>query len=182
MESSDDDLDDDDLPQVQDIQRIWDDDRAGGRDDDDEVDMDDMDNFIDYDEEEGAAAMGEDEREEKRRRRRIEKERRKAMGGRPELAGIDAKWVVHPLLRWRFLTIIFSAWDEIHDVFGHGHEYDWALGGDEEAEYDEDHLKPEMKYQDVCIVKHIVVHNLTSFLRFSNRPKSVPVCSPKTTI
>jgi transcription elongation factor SPT6 len=92
VESSDDDLDDDlDLPQVQDIQRIWDDERAGGRDDED--DLDDMDNFIDYEEEEGGVgAMNEDEREERRReRRRLEKERRKATGARPELAGIDAK-------------------------------------------------------------------------------------------
>jgi transcription elongation factor SPT6 len=95
VESSDDDLDDDlDLPQVQDIQRIWDDERAGGRDDED--DIDDMDNFIDYDEEElGVGSLNEDEREERRReRRRLEKERRKAIGARPELAGIDAKWVL----------------------------------------------------------------------------------------
>ena len=25
--------------------------------------------------------------------------------------------------------------DEIHDVFGDGHEYDWVLVGDDEAEY-----------------------------------------------
>jgi transcription elongation factor SPT6 len=43
-----------------------------------------------------------------------------------------------------------SAWDEIHGVFGDGHEYDWALAGDEELEFDEEHAKPEMKYQDVC--------------------------------
>jgi hypothetical protein len=42
-----------------------------------------------------------------------------------------------------------SAWDEIHDVFGDGHEYDWALEADDEIQYDEDNLKPEMKYQDV---------------------------------
>jgi transcription elongation factor SPT6 len=96
-ESSDDDLDDLDLPQVQDIQRIWDDDRAGpGRDE--EEDLDDMDNFIDYDEEEdGAGVMDEEAREERRKeRRRLEKERRKAMGTRPELAGIDAKLVFKP--------------------------------------------------------------------------------------
>lgn len=94
LESSDDDLDNDDLdiPQVQDIQRIWDDDRTG--DPQDEEDLDDMDNFIEYDDddEEGAGMMDEEEREEKRKeKRRVEKERRKAMGVRPELAGIDAK-------------------------------------------------------------------------------------------
>jgi transcription elongation factor SPT6 len=51
-----------------------------------------MDNFIDYDDEEGAEVMDEKEREERRKeRRRLEAERRKAMFGRPELAGIDAK-------------------------------------------------------------------------------------------
>lgn len=49
----------------------------------------------------------------------------------------------HPLI------ICLSAWDEIHDVFGDGHEYDWALEGDGEGEYEEQ-FKPEMKYQDVC--------------------------------
>ena len=40
------------LPQVQDIQNIWDDERnAAGRDDDDDMD-DDMDNFIEYEDEE----------------------------------------------------------------------------------------------------------------------------------
>ncbi len=89
VESSDDDLDQG-LPQVQDIQRIWDD---GGRDDDDDGDIDAMDDFIDYDEEDEAGApMDEEAREERRKeRRKLEKERRRAQGIRPELAGIDAK-------------------------------------------------------------------------------------------
>ncbi len=94
IDSSDEDLDDDNYPRVQDIQNIWDDERAAaGRDDDDDVDMDDMDNFIEYeDEEEDGGAMDEQEREAKRReKRRLEKARRRAMGSRPELAGIDAK-------------------------------------------------------------------------------------------
>lgn len=94
VDFSDEDLDADDLelPQVQDIHRIWDDERAAGGRDDDE-DMDDMDNFIDYDdEEEGVGGLDEEEREERRReRRRLEKERRKALRSRPELTGIDAK-------------------------------------------------------------------------------------------
>lgn len=88
LESSDDDLDND-IPQVADILNIWDDDgRAGDREDEE-----DMEDFIEYDdEEEGAAAMDEEERAEKRKeKRRLEKKRREAMGVRPELAGIDAK-------------------------------------------------------------------------------------------
>ncbi|EGN93242.1 hypothetical protein SERLA73DRAFT_126732 [Serpula lacrymans var. lacrymans S7.3] len=145
LESSDDDLDNDDLdlPQVHDIQRIWDDERAGGRED--EEDLDDMDNFIEYeDDEEGAGAMDEVEREERRReRRRLEKERRRALGSRPELDGIDA-----------------NAWSEIHEIFGDGHEYDWALV-DEEAEHEEEHLKHEMKYQDVFEPSEIRARMLT---------------------
>lgn len=41
---------------------------------------------------EPCGGMEEEEREERRReRRRLEKERRKALGSRPELTGIDAK-------------------------------------------------------------------------------------------
>ncbi|KAF9246316.1 SH2 domain-containing protein [Melanogaster broomeanus] len=128
VESSEDDLDnDDDLPQVQDIQRIWDDERTGGGREDEE----DMDDFIDYEDE--------DEGEKK-----LERQRRKAMGSRPELAGIDA-----------------NAWDEIHDVFGDGHEYDWALDGDDEAEYNEERAKPEMRYQDVFEPSEIRARMLT---------------------
>lgn len=93
VESSDDDLDESNIigaREIQDIQDIWNDERAG-RDEDEDMDMDD---FIDdeEDEEEGAGAMAEEEREERRReRRRLEKERRKALRSRPELTGIDAK-------------------------------------------------------------------------------------------
>ena len=81
--------------EIQDIQNIWDDERAGARDDDEDMDMDD---FIDdeEEEEEGAGAMAEEEREERRReRRRLEKERRRKamMGSRIELTGIDKKYV-----------------------------------------------------------------------------------------
>jgi transcription elongation factor SPT6 len=88
LESSDDDLDNDDIPQVQDIQRIWDDERTGDREDEE-----DLDDFIEYDDDEdGGGMMDEAEREEKRKaKRRAEKAKRKAMGARPELAGIDAK-------------------------------------------------------------------------------------------
>lgn len=47
-------------------------------------------------------------------------------------------------------VVLSSAWDEIYDVFGHGHDYDWALAADDELDYDEGELKPEMRYQDVC--------------------------------
>lgn len=34
-------------------------------------------------------------------------------------------------------------------MFGDGHEYDWALVGDEDMEEDEEQYKPDMRYQDV---------------------------------
>ncbi|KAG6900843.1 hypothetical protein C0993_009961 [Termitomyces sp. T159_Od127] len=128
VESSEDDLDNDGLPRLEDIQRIWDDERRGEEDDDE------MDDFIEDDEEEeGGPPLDERAREERRREKKQEQQRRKrARGAVPELAGIDA-----------------NAWDEIHDVFGDGHEYDWALEGDEEVPYDEEQDKLDMKYQDV---------------------------------
>ncbi|KAG6917973.1 hypothetical protein DXG01_017157 [Tephrocybe rancida] len=140
VESSEDDLDNDDLPQVQDIQRIWDD---RGEEDDDDGDMDDF--IEDDEEEEGGAVMDEEAREERRREKKQEQERRKkARGARPELAGIDA-----------------NAWDEIHDVFGRGNEYDWAMEGDDEVQYDEEHPKSDMKYQDVFEPSEIKKRMLT---------------------
>ncbi|THU88395.1 transcription elongation factor SPT6 [Dendrothele bispora CBS 962.96] len=145
IESSDDDLDDEVLPAVQDIQRIWED---GGRDDDDDDADGDMDDFIEYEEgeEEDGMPMDERAREERRKeRRRKEMEfRRKSRGAHPELAGIDA-----------------NAWAEIHDVFGDGHEYDWALAGDDEVELEEEQAKVDKNLQDVFEPSEIREHMLT---------------------
>lgn len=146
VESDEDNLDNDDLelPRVQDIHNIWDDERAAGRDDEDDVDMDDMDNFIDDDDDEQGGAMDEEEREERRReRRRQERERRKVLGS-GSLSGIDA-----------------SAWDEIYEVFGDGHDYDWALMDDDEVAMDDESQKPETKYQDVFEPSEIKARMLT---------------------
>ncbi|GAB1517748.1 Transcription elongation factor spt6 [Rhizoctonia solani] len=129
--------DDESLPDANDIDRIWDD-RAREEDDGD------MDDFIedDLDEDPG---MGEEEREEQRReRRRVEKERRKAMGARPELAGIDA-----------------GAWDEIFEVFGDGTDYDWALDDEDLAEEYEPISKPDLTYNDVFEPSEIRARHLT---------------------
>ena len=45
---------------------------------------------------------------------------------------------------------IGSAWDEIYEVFGDGHEYDWALDEDD-AVVVEEQTKPDMKYEDVSL-------------------------------
>jgi transcription elongation factor SPT6 len=91
VESSDEDLDNDDtLPQVQDIQKIWDDER--GRDEEEEYNDMDLDDFIEYDEE-GGGAVDEASRAERRREQQELQRRKRAFGSRPELAGIDAKYV-----------------------------------------------------------------------------------------
>lgn len=89
VESSDEDLDNDDnAPQVQDIQKIWDDER--GRDDEEEYGDMDLDDFIEYDDE-GGGTMDEASRAERRREQQELQRRKRAYGSRPELAGIDAK-------------------------------------------------------------------------------------------
>jgi hypothetical protein len=54
----------------------------------------------------------------------------------------------------RCANVLPSAWEEIIEVFGDGHDYDWALEGDEdpvEHMEDEEAPKPDMKYTDVSI-------------------------------
>lgn len=64
-----------------------------------------------------------------------------------------------------------SAWDEIHDVFGDGHEYDWALEADDEVQYDEENLKPDIRYQDVCVGILSAVDTDEPFFRSLNHLK-----------
>lgn len=58
---------------------------------------------------------------------------------------------------WIPAHLVLSAWDEIHEVFGDGHDYDWALVDDED-EYREEQIKPEMNYQDASILSFSVLH------------------------
>ncbi|KAJ7172406.1 transcription elongation factor SPT6 [Mycena filopes] len=153
VESSDDDLDNDGpLPQVQDIQRIWD------KEDEEEDDEADMEGFIDDSDEE----VDEHERAERRRQRLLDKDRRKLVRARPELVGIDA-----------------LAWEEIHDVFGDGHDYDWALEDDDQAAYD-DEPKPETKFADVFEPSQMRARYLTeddSLVRAQDIPERMQLVS-----
>lgn len=56
--------------------------------------------------------------------------------------------ILSGLVFWFSANISYSAWDEIHEVFGDGHDYDWALADDED-DYKEEQIKPDMNYQDV---------------------------------
>ena len=47
------------------------------------------------------------------------------------------------------LTHRFSAWDEIHQVFGDGSDYAWALEDDNEYDEEIQQQKLDMKYTDV---------------------------------
>lgn len=47
------------------------------------------------------------------------------------------------------LTRGFSAWDEIHQVFGDGSDYAWALEDDNEYDEEIQQQKLDMKYTDV---------------------------------
>ncbi|KAI0306468.1 transcription elongation factor Spt6 [Multifurca ochricompacta] len=165
VESSEDDLDmgGPTASRTNDISHIWDDDKgAGGREE--EEDMDDMDNFIDYDdEEEGHGDMDEEEREERRReRRRLEKERRKALGSHPELTGIDA-----------------SAWDEIYEVFGDGRDYEWALVEDDDNDH-EAPAKADTNFQDVFEPSEIRDRLLTEdddLIRYQDTPERLQLAA-----
>ena len=48
------------------------------------------------------------------------------------------------------LTRRVSAWDEIHQVFGDGGDYAWALEDDNEYDEELQQQKLDMKYTDVC--------------------------------
>ena len=49
-----------------------------------------------------------------------------------------------------------SAWDEIYEVFGDGHDYDWALVEDEEDAIAEESLKQDLSYKDVSKVRYLM--------------------------
>ena len=86
----------------------------------------------DSEEEEDEAVAERDRlREERRRERREERRRARLTGQRvdPQKVGIDPE-----------------AWDEIHDIFGNGEDYAWALAAEEE---EEEEKKGKMEYKDV---------------------------------
>ncbi|PVG00182.1 hypothetical protein CPB86DRAFT_871966 [Serendipita vermifera] len=115
---------------------LWDDDTAlrvqrrnEELDEDEGMFEDDMRGFIEADEDEEVNEMGDAERQERLERRRAEKERRRTAGGISELSGLDQNAIAMLI-----------------EVFGDGHEYDWALG-DETDEVEE--IKKDTKYTDV---------------------------------
>ncbi|KAF8319346.1 hypothetical protein DL93DRAFT_2178674 [Clavulina sp. PMI_390] len=139
--------DDDDIPDIHDIfedvqrQKAT---RDAFEDYDMDGDQDDMDNFIDDEEDEvGADGMGEEERAERRaEKKRSEAQRKKAMGSHVQMTGFEP-----------------GVFDEIYEVFGQGDDYDWAL--DEEDMSDSEQPK-DMKWQDVFEPSEIAARYLTA--------------------
>lgn len=123
----DDEEDDDALPSVAGVLRA-------GMEESGRLDYDDdeLDDFIEDDEDEEFQGLDEEQREERRKERREERRKARLSGARvdPLKAGIDPE-----------------AWDEIHDIFGNGEDYAWALA--EEDEEEDAGAKAKMEYKDV---------------------------------
>lgn len=64
------------------------------------------------------------------------------------------------------------------DVFGDGHEYDWALEGDDEydIEGNEEQGRPQTKYVDVSISED---NSLTTCINYVHQRFSNPLSSPR---
>ncbi|KAN0066079.1 Transcription elongation factor spt6 [Thecaphora frezii] len=107
---------------------------------------DGLDDFIEEDEdEEEMRDLDEEEREARRRERREEKRRARMSGSAadPAKAGIDRE-----------------AWDEIHEIFGNGEDYYWALEEDDEEGLEID-KKARMEYKDIFEPAQIAERMLT---------------------
>lgn len=136
--------DDDDLPSVGNalragVARKHRDTGAGYEDDG-------LDDFIEEDEDDDEMqGLDEDEREARRQQRREEKRKARMSGSAadPAKAGIDRE-----------------AWDEIHEIFGNGEDYYWALEDDDEDAFDAEN-KNKMEYKDIFEPAQIAERMLT---------------------
>ncbi|SPO19824.1 probable Transcription elongation factor SPT6 [Ustilago trichophora] len=107
---------------------------------------DGLDDFIEEDEDdEEMQGLDEEEREARRQERREEKRRARMSGSAadPAKAGIDRE-----------------AWDEIHEIFGNGEDYFWALEDEDEDAFEED-KKNKMEYKDIFEPAQIAERMLT---------------------
>ena len=107
---------------------------------------DGLDDFIEEDEDdEEMQGLDEEEREARRQERREEKRRARMSGSAadPAKAGIDRE-----------------AWDEIHEIFGNGEDYFWALEDEDEDAFDEE-KKTKMEYKDIFEPAQIAERMLT---------------------
>lgn len=66
-----------------------------------------------------------------------------------------------------------SAWDEIHEIFGDGRDYEWAMELDGDEGDEEDQVKP--RFTDVRLVRVLPLFNSYNVIRFSSQQKSALV-------
>lgn len=143
----------------EDLAHIFDDDEAPRRD---TYDDDGLDDFIEEDEEEQEyEGLDEEQREAARHERLEERRRARQTGARvdPLRAGIDPE-----------------AWDEVHDIFGNGEDYAWALE-DEEGEEQEGGLD----YRDIFEPAQIQERLLTDEderIRQADAPERLQLAMP----
>ncbi|CCF53902.1 hypothetical protein NDA14_000064 [Ustilago hordei] len=107
---------------------------------------DGLDDFIEEDEDDDEMQGLDEEEREARRQERREQKRRARMSGSaadPAKAGIDRE-----------------AWDEIHEIFGNGEDYFWALEDEEEDAFEEE-KKNKMEYKDIFEPAQIAERMLT---------------------
>lgn len=101
------------------------------------ADEDDMDDFID-DDDEDLEGLNEDEREARLQELKEQKRRQKAagraLGMDPAKVGFDRE-----------------SWEVIHDVFGRGDDYDWALEPEDEDLEEEVQPQNKVTFKDVRI-------------------------------
>ncbi|PWN50172.1 hypothetical protein IE53DRAFT_107949 [Violaceomyces palustris] len=138
--------DDDDLPSVGQAIRAGVARRGAQRDSGVGYEDDGLDDFIEEDEdEEEMRDLDEEEREARRKEKREEKRRARMSGASadPAKAGIDRE-----------------AWEDIHEIFGNGDDYAWALD-DEGEEIGEAEKKAKMEYKDIFEPAQIAERMLT---------------------
>ena len=115
------------------------------------ADDDDLDDFID-DDDDAEEDLDEEEREQRRlerkEQRRRQKARGKALGMDPSKLGFDRE-----------------SWEVLHEVFGQGDEYDWAMEAappvDEEMDEEGASRKKKITYKDVFEPAQIAAKMLT---------------------
>ncbi|KAF8921228.1 SH2 domain-containing protein [Mucidula mucida] len=164
IDSSEDDLDE--AANAEDIHNIWDDEER--RDGEGDPEDEDLDDFIDWeDEEEGGVGQDDISREERRKQKqRRDDERRKIRSLHPNTLGIDA-----------------NAWQEMHDVFGNGHDYDIHLNVDD-AQFEEEESmmipKDDMRLHHVfepSVIKAKMLTDDDDIIRLADIPERMQLAT-----
>ena len=112
----------------------------------DYADDDDLDDFIDDDDEE--PDLDEDEREQRRQEKKEQKRRQKAAG---RVLGMDPSKVGFDR----------ESWEVLHEVFGRGDDYEWAMEAGSEEEDEETGGAKKITYREIFEPAQIAEKMLT---------------------